>query len=66
MIVVGHFSRIADDVVVLVVGMGFDEVILLLLLLLGKMEVVYRWGSCGMTRCIWFPLMESISQVLSH
>ena len=42
MIVGGHFSRVANDVVVLVVGMGFDEV---LLLLLGEMEVVARWES---------------------
>ena len=40
MIVGGHFSRVADDVVVLVVGVGFDEV-----LLLGEMEVVDRWES---------------------
>ena len=61
MIVGGHLSRVADDVVVLVVGMGFDEV-----LLLGEMEVVARWESCGMTRCIWFPWMDSVSQLLSH
>ena len=37
-----YISRVDVDVVVLVVGMGFDEV---LLLLLGEMEVVARWES---------------------
>ena len=45
MIVGGHLSRVDVDVVVLVVGMEFDEVLLLLLLLLGEMEVVARWES---------------------